>query len=61
MAEPGNYQALVLKGKALAELGRVDESEQTYRTATAASPAEPLAWMVCPSSERENGPASGSA
>ena len=45
-AEPGHYHALVLKGKALAELGRVDESEQTYRTATQAAPAEPLAWMV---------------
>jgi len=44
--EPQHYQGLVMKGKALAELGRTTDSEQAYRAAVAASPADPLAWMV---------------
>jgi len=38
-----------MKGKALAELGRAADSEQAYKAAVAASPADPLAWMVRPS------------
>jgi len=47
--EPQHYQGLVMKGKALAELGRAADSEQAYKAAVAASPADPLAWMVRPS------------
>jgi hypothetical protein len=42
------YPLWVLQGKALAALGRTDDSVRAYRTATAAMPAEPLAWLVRP-------------
>ncbi|GBE81379.1 Superkiller protein [Sparassis crispa] len=43
--EPDNYNAHVFLGLSLFNLGQVDESEQAYRKAIAASPDQALAWQ----------------
>jgi len=39
------YQGQVLRGKALLDLGRTEESEGALKEAAAAQPALPLAWL----------------
>lgn len=42
--DPANYNGLVFKGKAHADLGETDNAVKAYRQAIAATPSQPLAW-----------------
>ncbi|THH06300.1 hypothetical protein EW146_g9652 [Bondarzewia mesenterica] len=43
--EPDNYNAKVFLALSLGELGKIERSEETYRSAIQTSPKQPLAWQ----------------
>jgi len=43
--DPVNYNGLVFKGKAHADMGDTDKAVMAYRQAITATPSQPLAWV----------------